>query len=182
MLPIIGMFIATGAVLWYRGEKVPSIAIPPPVPHPNAYDDFAKAYSQFHDLKVSDYSSTSPKDLRPDLSNGIKSVTPAQASRFAAENKTAIAMLEHGLSEAYGAPEVTSFSQTIPYLARDRAMARALSFDGRVAARKGDWPRVIRDSTDSIELGATIETRGAVIAGSRSGALGASTHGQRSLI
>ena len=166
MLPVIGMIIATGAVLWYRGAKTPSITIPPPapMPHPNAYDDFARAYSQFHDLKVSDYSSTSPKDLLPDLSNGIKGVTQARANHVAAENRTAITTLEHGLSEGYCAPDVTTFAQTLPYLAHDRAMARALSFDGRVAAHKGDWQRVIRNSMDSVELGTKIEHRGGVIA------------------
>ncbi len=82
--------------------------------------------------------------------------TLAEKEALIRENAPALRELREGLTWTYLAPPIRSYTTTLPYYARDRAMARLLSLDAQTKRERGDWPAAVNSSLDAMQLGVMI--------------------------
>jgi hypothetical protein len=105
-----------------------------------------------------------------DPDTAFHSISAAQKTQFLSDNRTAFAKLEEGLKYPYFAVQPRSVSFTFPFFAKDREMARALVFGGRVKAERGDLTGAMRYYLDAMNIGSDLP-HGAGLLGALVGAM-----------
>ena len=133
-----------------------------PIPNPNAFDTLGLAYSQFQDLDAITGAFTGIPDSK-NQQTVIDKIGVTQATEIVAENQVAYATLRQALQQQYAAPPAHTLAATFPYLAHDRAMARALSFDALLKERQGDWTGAMEDSLDALQMADLLASHGLLV-------------------
>lgn len=123
--------------------KAPSLVMP----HPNAFDLYAKAAA------LADESSTVDYGYMPDRSATDPIMTPAQADAAARENMPAVKALHEAFKYPYMSPPVLSLDTKLPWFAKDRSLARVLAFEGRASAAHGDYDAALGYDVDACQMG-----------------------------
>ncbi len=159
----INIFIILGVAAWCSAAFIP--------PKPHLRDTKAPVPNAFDDLETADKLLVEDPAIYPDrkmphvgdpgyMDSFLQGVSVAHQDKIITENAPALQDLRVALSQEYLSPQITSLEQMLPYDARYRQMARLLSFEGKVAASRGDWQTTTSNSLDTIALGYKIQ-RGA---------------------
>jgi hypothetical protein len=157
-LTAIGILAGVGVIKWQASLMPENTYVPMPKgPTPNARDIFLQAEALMKGNIDQYTSSPAPAGTTPaqiaDPSSPYYQLTLAQREAMVRENLPAIAKLEEGLKYQYFAVQPRSASFLMPYLAKDRAMARALVFAGKTREEHGDADGAMRYYMDAIHLG-----------------------------
>jgi hypothetical protein len=158
ILLLFGLIILALLVLFgYKDSQVSrmSLATPAP-PSPNAFDEYNTAYSLIKDHDDMDFATANPPV------SGHK-YTKQQKRRLVSENQPMFDAIDKALTQQYQQPPVNSWSTLMPYLAHDRAMARALNLQAMMLADDGDWDGCAKSSLTAMQMGAQLPHGGAII-------------------
>jgi hypothetical protein len=134
-----------------KRERGPRVHIPTPtLPNPNARDFYVRAGS---------LSSEGPATVPPPG----QTFSLAQEEAELARNREAFKTLRAGFAFPYHEPPIRSFRHLLPHLAKFRSLARLLSLEARVKARKKDYAGAASSSLDALHMGHDIPRGGALI-------------------
>ena len=160
LLGVIGVVVAgVGGVGWWWHElNAPVVAnIPSPtLPSPNAFDYFVNAHAQFKS------EGATGDALRSRDSKHV--YTDRDRAALAAENAPMLSTLREGLQYPYCSPPARSFDAPLPYFAKFRSEARALSLDAQVKAAQGDTAGAVNSGLDAMQMGVMVP-HGSVLIG-----------------
>jgi len=156
---------ATAVAAWMNSvDAVPVVNVPTPtMPAPNGFDYLVVACrtaSEGWPMRwTSPPGATAPvKD--PDLSDPK---VLAAADALIRQNNSALSAVRHSFSLPYLSPPIRSFTQTMPYMAKFRSVARLTAFQAEVDARHGDYHGAATSSLVAIEMGGRIPQGGDLI-------------------
>jgi hypothetical protein len=129
----------------------------PPIPDPNGYDDVLEAG------RAIEKSGNTGRSL--DLIKG----DPASYAPVVEANRESLARARQGLDKSFQVPVVYDIDYIINVLMRDvgsirGGVARALTAEGRLAAKEARWDDAVHSYVDLIRLGAALSRRVPMIA------------------
>ena len=142
---------------WARIEPLPPY---PPLPIPNAYDDYQAAFASLVDLgRVTDAVVSPYMASRRQLH---EPVSLTQKADLLHKNEKALARLKQGLSHEFLAPPplpVTIQVQAAveyPTYSRFRSLVRLFQLEGDVKSERGDWSGAVQSYLDAVQFGESI--------------------------
>lgn len=159
----VNIFVILAVAAWCAAAFIP----PKPhlqdtkAPNPNAFDELETA-----DKLLVDDPAILPARKMPHvgeqgyMTSYLQGVSAAHQDKIIEANAAALQGMRIALTHEYLSPRCTSLEQLTPYYARYRQMGRLLSFEGKVAASRGDWQTAMENSLDSIALSYQIERGG----------------------
>jgi hypothetical protein len=154
-LGVVAALVLTFIVGYFvTGRYQPVTTPPPPLPNPNALNDYITASIMFErnggDMPMYDASG------QPSLLNQSSVVTA---------NQPALARLRQGFGKQCGIPFEPSINAQFDYLAKMRSMARLLSAEADVFDAGSNPGRAVSSGVDAIRLGTDIQSGGTLIHG-----------------
>nr|CAA9299501.1 hypothetical protein AVDCRST_MAG63-5072 [uncultured Armatimonadetes bacterium] len=159
---LIGGVVVAGLALWAQAVgRTPQVVlpVPTPLPRPNAYDFSVKAgeIEVRGDEKTG--ATTSPERGEP--------VAPLDARlALLKANTPALRTLRQGFAHPYRQPPVRSFDDPFgPDLAKMRALALLLTFEGGLRAEQGDAGGAANSYLDAVRFGVDLPNGGPLITG-----------------
>ncbi len=150
---IIALVIVIIALLvkWQSTWMPENVYVPTPkMPVPNTFDDYAAAVGLMRDSDAIGRAI----DAKPTIDRHQFTLTEEQ--KLVAENAPAFAKMHDGFTHTYLQPPIRSFDGTLPYLSKDRALARAVLLKSKVDEASGDWRTAMNDRIDDIKLGSDL--------------------------
>jgi hypothetical protein len=100
------------------------------------------------------------------LNNDAKQLAAASLTDLTATlqaNTVPLQLLHQGFAYPYLQPPIRSFSDSSPYLAKGRSLARFLGVVAYTRERQGDWDGSLQATLDGIKLGEDIPRGGVII-------------------
>jgi hypothetical protein len=166
VVSIVAVLIGAATVAaWTNSvDTIPVVSVPTPtMPSPNGFDSMVAASRTASEGWPMRW--TSPPGAKspvqdPDLSDPK---VMAAADALILQNKGALSAVRQSLALPYESPPLRSFTQTMPYLAKFRSMARVTAFQAVVDARRGDYHGATSSLLLAVEMGGRIPRGGVLI-------------------
>lgn len=161
-LGCLGTLVLIAAIIsgWYSstGKYQPKIPPLPPLPNPNAFNDYVAAGQM---LKAN--GGTKAMYITNAKGMSVTSLPGEQA--VVRKNQAVLARMRQGFGKACRVPTTRSFNDLFPYLAEARDLARLLSAEADVKAARGDYAGAFDAGLDTIQMGQDLARGGTLIHG-----------------